>query len=252
MFKKISVPLLILLTVFFALGLSSVVAAAEVVDGLHNSYIYSAKDYILYLENESKKDQEAVEVLKQFKALNHYQQELFVKALQPETYIKIVEKVLNSKEGEKLFITIDNVKIPINSNKSYKDKSDFVPMSNLRWVKVEQKVALFGINLTTFYTSVHFEHSGTNATRALSSSQGHSNYNPFMMVTPRGVSTPYISGGLAYATGSWTIGITPTGGLFYSEDAELSVRANATDQWKRMWSTIPAWNTGWVWASNVY
>lgn len=257
MFKKVSVSLAIVLTLFVVLGLGTYVEANEVENELleGHKHIASVENYTLYLENEIQKNPEASEILEQFKNLSRHEQQLFIKALAPDNYIKVIEKAIHAKEGEKVSITIDNVKIPISSGKlfQYKEiKDDFTMASNPKWVKVKQDIALFGINLTSFYTSIQFNHDGTHATRALSSTQGHRNWNPAMIVSPRGTGTPYISGGVAYATGSWTIGASPTAGLFYNEDAELSVRANAFNQSKKMWSTLDKWCVDWTRTENVY
>ncbi|GGK34230.1 hypothetical protein GCM10010965_28960 [Caldalkalibacillus thermarum] len=221
------------------------VSASQEGVGLHKDlkYIKSVDSYIMYLELESESNQEAREVLNQFLSLSREQQEAFIKVLQPDIYIEVLNEAIEMAEkgvGE-FDLNVDDIIIPIKSSYGVAltdpvDGQLTLLSSNEKTVTASEKLYIFNINTTTLYTMIDFNHNGSSATRVLDVRQSHKNWNPGVWVSPQGTNNGYISGGYAFGRGTWKLHATGALGAL-SSTIHLHVKANNKNRYKKLEST---------------
>ncbi|WP_332699343.1 hypothetical protein [Halalkalibacter lacteus] len=230
---------ILLLSMAFSFGFFTQALAAQEEEN-YWEVITSIEQYISYLEEESKNDDQAQEILETFLNLSEADQENFIKALQPETYLDIIEKASNSP-NEIIKYELDNgeeIEISNIDTIEYEDNSvemdlieNFGTMSTMSttyrvttpWAV--SKITIFGAGLTEFKTKLVYQSDGSRALQVYDLEKDRSNYNPAFWVTDVDYTNQYVSGGIAYGGYQWTLNATGSVG-FISANYDQYVRAN--------------------------
>lgn len=193
-------------------------------------YLESADGYIGYLEDLITEGNElAKEGLEKFLALEKNEQEAFLLILSDTGHL--LDEI--SRGSSSITIHGEEFQIGVEAN-------DETPRNSLAASKTEEKsysLYVGSLKVSTIYSSVTFEHNGGNATKVVTGNHWHSNINPAMIWTKQ-TGSDYLSGGLAYHRGEWTV--YATGGLgFINDTFKLWVGANATSRYWQLDSTHP-------------
>lgn len=185
----------------------------------------------------------AAEGLEKFLSLDEKQQYAFVEALkQPE---KMLEAI--SETGQST-INVDGIEVPAkiteemevtSSNTSYP-----INIMGSRTVTASQSIYVGNLKVTTIYSQVAFNTSGSRATSIITGNHWHSNINPAMIWNKQTSGSQSYMGNnntRAYHRGDWTVYATGALG-FINDSVRFYVSGDAVSRSKQFYSTHPNWS----------
>jgi|GEM_PF-5612306 len=230
-------------------------AQAQEIDGVKE--LSSVQNYKEYLSEKSKNEESANEILNQFLGLSEDDQELFIRALQPQNYFKILKDGQDNPD-ENMAVLLDNgqeidVQLKTNSDQDVKNLdslslnnseiSTYATYTNTTaWASVE--LAVLGITTSKFQIQMKYQTDGKNALQVYSIYKNYYNYNPGAWTTDVGYMTPYIAGGYGYGGYQWKVSSTASlGGI--STNLDMEIKANHTNAYYRVISGRAGWSQGW-------
>lgn len=220
--------------------------------------ISSSQDYIEYLK--SKNDESTTEVLEQFLQLNKEDQELFLQALEPQNYLKLLNTAQNNPNenttveldnGQKIdvrFSTEQNNEQDVN-NQAALSLVDFTPYATT-YYKVTtpwatNEMAILGVTTSKFQVKMVLQSDGVDATKVYEVQKNYVNNNPFVWTTDVGYTTPYVSGGYGYGGYQWKISATGSMGAL-SSNLDMLIKANHTKGYYKVNSGRSDWAVDWT------
>lgn len=214
--------------------------------------ISSVENYIAYLEEMSQQDDTAKELLAQFLNLGEEKQELFIRALQPENFIKIVNQSQKSL-NEEVLVQLDNgqyVDVEAVFSSSEEDSAPLLETGLARnslykvttnWANHE--LAVLGVTLAKYSVRLIYQTNLSVATGVYDVEKNYYNYNPTAWTTDIGYTGQYVSGGWAYGGYSWQIYATIALGQL-SANLDMYVRATYPNEQYKVESSRDGWSSG--------
>lgn len=217
--------------------------------------ISTTQDYIEYLK--SKNDESAEEVLDQFLELDKEDQELFLQALEPQNYLKLLNTAQNNPD-ENMTVELDNgQKIDVRFNTEQDNDQNVNNQAPLSLVTpfatsyrvttpwATNEMAILGVTTSKFQVKMIFESDGVNATNVYEVQKNYVNNNPFVWTTDVGYTTPYVSGGYGYGGYQWKISATGSMGAL-SSNLDMLIKANHTKGYYKVNSGRSDWAVDWT------
>lgn len=240
--KKLSSIFIVLLVSF--LFVNGVSAKSESDNLAVNAlkHVESVDSYIKYLKQEN--NPHAEEVLNGFLELNNQEQEAFLRILaEPELMF------IGLKNGK---VEVNGLDIPITISNDVEESriiprtiDDFGLLNSDATATAIEEIYVLNVVLTRFYSTVALKYNSAGATKIVTSTHWHSNFNPAVIiskVTENGQA--YLTGGRAYHRGEWSM--MPTGIPFIQDTVRLWVNSNGKEKRKQLHSTHPN-ITGYSW-----
>lgn len=203
---------------------------------------FTIEGYEEYLQNLISTDDNSSELasegLEQFKKLSVEEQETYLKFLQSNEYIEVLEEALaeqpsNDSETKDFTIEFNNMEIPIrleSTGDAYEEKPA-APFARAAAateyeynVTAVYKLYALKINTTNIMTHLKFKGNGNRATKVLDGYHDHTNINPGVWVSYVNEAKTYIEGNYAYVRASYELRANASLG-FLSSNLHHTVRA---------------------------
>ncbi|WP_217585896.1 hypothetical protein [Lentibacillus saliphilus] len=203
MMKKVGMLLLSLALVVSVLGIASSVSAAS-----HGKQgvLQSVEGYTQHLGELAKHDQEANQLLKEFKALDRVKQEKLIQYLNdPELFRALIEKSNALNAGESVALKNGDVLIRKDLTITVDEGVEEVPDLQATYYRratytVTQEI--FGLKITKLSSYVRYTHNGYRVTSTYGNGAYVTNYNFGVKIT-KDVRSHYHTSVRAYSTTIW-------------------------------------------------
>ncbi|ACA38694.1 hypothetical protein J2D69_02830 [Lysinibacillus sphaericus] len=212
--------------------------------------ISSVHNYIEYLSKKSENDESAKEVLDQFLELSKEDQKLFVQALEPQNYLRLINAGQNNPD-KNIAVELDNgqkINMQLNLITEQDTFTPFIPYATTwkvttPWAKVD--MVILGITTSTFQTRMILQTDGVHALQVYDIEKKYVNHNPGVWTTDVGYTNFYVSSGYGHGGYQWKLSSTGTlGGL--SSNLDMIIKANHTKQYFKVDSGRDSWAIGWT------
>jgi hypothetical protein len=182
--------------------------------------VTNVNDYVDYLESLIAEDPQAELVLEQFQNLNPNEQRLFIKALNPKNYFKILEQS-SMQPNKTITVKLDTGESVKVKNKKVKEELEPVFNTLATTYRVTTPWAnsyteILGITTSKFALRMIYQSNGTSALQVYDVEKEYYNYNPGVWTEEKGFTSPYVSGGYAFGGHQWRLYSTASWGFIHA------------------------------------